>query len=259
VTQRVPRGTREGPTDPQDAPSNARRPLRLGGRRHPVSPLSLPASSDPTTIDSTSSPFHIFSPTQFSTLRGPKEVLFSPFLKPPILVVPSLGCSHSPTLGPVDASFFCRYFSPFCLFLFFFVFMFFRASCPLGTPHGMPTTLFLPTPVASFFGVSYFGCVYRCLHTPTLGPVDASLSCKLFSPFSFVVFTFLFSLLFYIYYAFSGFLPTRDPPRDANNIVFASLCCILFLRFFFSICLPPPRLPQEPPRGPREDPRGSQE
>ena len=166
VTQRVPRGTREGPTDPQDAPSNARRPLRLGGRRHPVSPLSLPAQSDPAAIWPTLPLDHTFLPTRSPTLRGPKEVLFSHFLKPTILRQPSLGCSHSPTLGPVDASCFCRSFSPFCLFRFFLFFMFVRASCPLGTPHGMPITLFLPTPVASFFGVSYFGCDYRFFAYP---------------------------------------------------------------------------------------------
>ena len=167
---------------------------RPGGNQ--VSPLSLPASSDPTTIDSTSSPFHIFSPTQFSTLRGPKEVLFSPFLKPAILVVPSLWCSNLPPLWPVDPSFLCSLFSPFYLFCFSFFFVPLCASCTLRTPQGMPITLFLPTSVASFFGVSYFGCVYRCLRSRTLGPVDASLSCRFFSPFCFVAFAFRFYSFF---------------------------------------------------------------
>ena len=161
-----------------------------------VSPLSMPAASDPAAISSTSHLNHTFSPTRSPTLRDPKEVLFSPLLKPANLLLPPLWCSHSPTLGPVDASFFCRSFSPFRLFDFFLFFMLFRASCPLGTPHGMPIVLFLRTSVASFFGVSYFGCVYRCLHSRTLGPVDASLSCRFFSPSCFVAFTFRFYSFF---------------------------------------------------------------
>jgi hypothetical protein len=148
VTQRVPRGTREGPADPQDAPSDAKRPLRPGGRRHPVSPLSLPAQSDPTTIGCTSSLNRAFSPTLNTTSAGPKQVLFSLLL---------------------------------------------RAANLLGPPLVWGTAM-----VLAFLSFSFF--------------------------------------LFF--YAFSRFLPTRDPPRDGNNAVFAYSCCIFFWRFLFRVRLP---------------------
>ena len=162
-----------------------------------VSPLSLPAQSDPAAIGARPPPRPHLFPNANHPFSWPKR---GPFFTPfeaieftPWAFLPSA----SPPLGPVDASFCCSSFSPFCLFLFFFFFMPFRASCPLGTPRGMPITVFLPTSVASLFGVSYFGCVYRCLLSLTLGPVDASLPCTLFSPFYFFAFTLCFSCFFF--------------------------------------------------------------
>ena len=104
-------------------------------------------------------PDHTFSRTRITPSAGPKEVLFSPLLSGTILGPGPLGCSHSPPLGPVDASFCCSSFSPFCFF-------------------------------------------------------------------------------FIVFNAFSRFMPTRDPPRDANNAVFAYSCCIFFWRFLFWVRLP---------------------
>ena len=158
---------------------------------------------------------------------------------------------------------FVLWFLLFCFYCFFGFIMFFRASCPLGTPHGMPITLFLGTPVASFFGVSYFGCVYRCLHTQTPGPVDASLSCKLVSPFSFVVFTFLFLLLFYIYYVFRASCPLGTP-HGMPIILFLRHCVASFfcVSSFQSVYRPqdfpknPQEAPERPHKGPKSDPEG---
>ena len=142
--------------------------------------------------------------------------------------------------------------------------MFFRASCPLGTPHGMPTTLFLPTPVASFFGVSYFGCVYRCLHSRTLGPVDASLSCRFFSPFCFVAFTFRFHSFFKFIMFFCASCPLGTP-HGMPLTLFLRPCLASFFCFsFFPSAYRPqdfPKIAQEAPERPHAGPkrRGTRE
>ena len=140
--------------------------------------------------------------------------------------------------------------------------MLFRASCPLGTPRGMPITVFLPTSVASFFGVSYFGCVYRCLHTPTLGPVDASLSCRFVSPFCFVVFTFCFYCFFRFIMLFRASCPLGTP-HGMPIALFLRHCVASFfcVSSFPSVYRPQdfPKTPQEAPERPHESPKSDPE
>ena len=126
----------------------------------------------------------------------------------------------------------------------------------------MPITVFLPTSVASFFGVSYFGCVYRCLHTPTLGPVDASLSCRFFSPFGFVVCTFCF----YCFFRFIMFFRASCPlgtPHGMPIALFLRHCVASFfcVSSFPSVYRPQdfPKTPQEAPERPHESPKSDPE